>query len=55
MKSYFRPTQEKDYPGPFRRFNRTKDLIPLCPNYRVIVHRSEPPITIAELKTVLAK
>jgi 5-methylcytosine-specific restriction protein A len=34
--------------------NPTKDLIPLCPNCHVIVHRSEPPISIEELKTILA-
>jgi 5-methylcytosine-specific restriction protein A len=34
--------------------NPTQDLIPLCPNCHVIVHRSEPPISIGELKTILA-
>jgi len=33
--------------------NPTKDLIPLCPNCHVIVHRSEPPISIEGLKTIL--
>jgi 5-methylcytosine-specific restriction protein A len=38
-----------------RKLNPAVDLVPLCPNCHVIVHRKTPPIPIEELKDVLTK
>jgi 5-methylcytosine-specific restriction protein A len=35
--------------------NPATDLVPLCPNCHVIVHRRNPPISIEELKEILKK
>lgn len=34
--------------------NPIQDLIPVCPNCHAMLHRSEPPISIAELRKILA-
>lgn len=31
------------------------DLVPVCPNCHVVVHMSDPPLTVAEVKTILER
>lgn len=38
-----------------REVNPTTDLIPLCPNCHAMVHRKEPPISISDLRTMIAE
>ena len=39
--------------GERRRLNPKTDLIPLCPNCHVIVHRKDPPLSLEDLKSEL--
>lgn len=39
--------------GPDYQLDVQRDLIPLCPNCHAVVHRRSPPLSIAELLTVL--
>jgi len=40
-------------PGTF--VNPARDLVPLCPNCHAVSHRREPPFTVEELRTMLAR
>jgi 5-methylcytosine-specific restriction protein A len=37
------------------RLDPVKDLVPVCPNCHAMLHTSEPPLSVEELKEVLAK
>jgi 5-methylcytosine-specific restriction protein A len=37
------------------RLNPTKDLVPVCPNCHAMLHTSDPPLSVEELKEVLAR
>ena len=34
------------------RLNPIKDLVPLCPNCHMVVHKTNPPISISELRVL---
>ena len=40
--------------GPGYVIDPATDLIPLCPNCHVVVHRRDPPLTVAEVREILA-
>lgn len=39
--------------GPDYRINPVRDLVPLCPNCHAVVHRKDPPYSIAEVRGFL--
>lgn len=43
-----------DATGP-RHVIPEKDLVPVCPNCHAMIHRKSPPLTIAKIRSVLAK
>lgn len=40
--------------GKARRFDPVRDLVPVCPNCHEMLHRSDPPYTIDQLKEIIA-
>ncbi len=49
---HIEPVSMMDAP---RVLNPATDLVPLCPNCHVIVHRTNPPLSIAELRDSIGK
>ena len=37
------------------QLNPAKDLVPVCPNCHAMLHTSEPPLSVDELKSILAR
>lgn len=37
------------------RLNPEKDLVPVCPNCHAMLHTSDPPLSVDELKAALSK
>ena len=48
-------SRKHKYNGKEYKLDVDNDLVPVCPNCHYMLHRSEPPYTIEELKTMLVK